>query len=308
MQTAAVPPLVLVVDDAPAKRRKVCDIVERTLGWRTSEAATGRQTLEQIGNTPPNIVVTSLELPDIDGVALVESIRQSHPFVPIVLMTTAANEKAAMKALQAGAASYVPKKEMAEALADSLEQVVAAARAAQNRRRLLSCFTKVEFEFVLDNDPALIPALVAHVQDQLAPLKLCDQNGVIRVGVALEEAILNAMYHGNLEVDSQLRQEDETRFHRLIEERRQTPHFAERKLTVRAQLTPERATFVVADDGNGFDPNTLPDPTDPVNLERVGGRGLLLIRTFMNEVSFNKAGNEITLIKYRDTRPEEPAA
>lgn len=307
MQTA-VPPLVLVVDDAPAKRRKVCGLVERTLGWRTAEAATGRQTLERIGNALPNIVLTSLELPDIDGVDLVESIRRSHPFVPIVIMTTAANEKTAMKALQAGAASYVPKKEMAEALADSLEQVVAAARAAQNRRRLLSCFTKVEFEFVLDNDPALIPALVAHVQEQLAPLKLCDQNGVIRVGVALEEAILNAMYHGNLEVDSQLRQEDETHFHRLIEERRQTPSYANRRLTVRARLTPERAEFVVADEGNGFDPNTLPDPTDPANLERVGGRGLLLIRTFMNEVSFNQAGNEITLVKFRDTRPEEPAA
>jgi CheY-like chemotaxis protein len=307
MQTA-VPPLVLVVDDAPAKRRKVCGLVERTLGWRTAEAATGRQTLERIANALPNIVLTGLELPDIDGVALVESIRRSHPFVPIVLMTTTANEKTAMKALQAGAASYVPKKEMAEALADSLEQVVAAARAAQNRRRLLSCFTKVEFEFVLDNDPALIPALVAHVQDQLAPLKLCDQNGVIRVGVALEEAILNAMYHGNLEVDSQLRQEDESRFHRLIEERRQTPQYASRRLTVRALLTPEKASFVVCDEGHGFDPNTLPDPTDPANLERVGGRGLLLIRTFMNEVTFNKAGNEITLIKYRDTRPEEPAA
>jgi CheY-like chemotaxis protein/anti-sigma regulatory factor (Ser/Thr protein kinase) len=308
MQNAAVPPLVLVVDDAPAKRRKVCGLIERRLGWRTAEAGTGRQTLERIANALPNIVLTSLELPDVDGVDLVESIRRSHPFVPIVLMTAAANEKSAMKALRAGAASYVPKKELSEALADSLEQVHAAARAAQNRRRLLSCFTKVEFEFVLDNDPALIPALVAHVQDQLAPLKLCDQNGVIRVGVALEEAILNAMYHGNLEVDSQLRQEDESRFHRLIEERRQTPHYASRRLTIRAHLTPEKASFVVADQGKGFDPNTLPDPTDPANLERVGGRGLLLIRTFMNEVSFNPAGNEITLIRFRDARPEEPAA
>src|SRR5438105_4834633 len=105
MQTAAVPPLVLVVDDAPTKRRKVCGLIERSLGWRTAEAATGRQTLERIKNTPPNIVLISLELPDTDGVALVESIRRSHPFVPIVLITTASNEKTALKALQAGAAS-----------------------------------------------------------------------------------------------------------------------------------------------------------------------------------------------------------
>src|SRR5437764_5857548 len=142
MSTAAVPPLVLVVDDAPAKRRKVCALIERSLGWRTQEAGTGRDALARIRDTPPQVVMTGLELPDVDGLALVESIRQSHAFIPIVLMTTAANEKTALKALQAGAATYVPKGEMAQELADSLERVVAAARAAQNRRRLLSCLTK----------------------------------------------------------------------------------------------------------------------------------------------------------------------
>jgi hypothetical protein len=207
-----------------------------------------------------------------------------------------------MKALQAGAATYVPNRELAQELVDSLERVVSAARAAQNRRRLLSRLTCVEFEFVLDNDPTLIPTLVAQVQEQLAPLKICDQNGVIRVGVALEEAILNGMYHGNLEVSSQLRQEDESVFHQLIEQRRQEMPYAARRLTVRARMTPEQAEFTVADEGPGFDPATLPDPTDPANLERVGGRGLLLIRTFMGNVAFNAAGNRITFVKRRDAK------
>ena len=45
---------------------------------------------------------------------------------------------------------------------------------------------------------------------------------------------------------------------------------------------------------------TLPDPTDPANIEKVSGRGLLLIRTFMDEVHHNKTGNEITMIKRCD--------
>ena len=56
---------------------------------------------------------------------------------------------------------------------------------------------------------------------------------------------------------------------------------------------------MVRDEGPGFDPATLPDPTDPSNLERVGGRGLLLIRTFMDEVRHNESGNEITFVKRR---------
>jgi anti-sigma regulatory factor (Ser/Thr protein kinase) len=105
------------------------------------------------------------------------------------------------------------------------------------------------------------------------------------------------MYHGNLEVDSKLRQVDEKQFHRLIEERRQVPPYSARQLKVIARLSPSRAEFTVADEGPGFDPTSLPDPTDPANLDTIGGRGLLLIRTFMDDVHFNPKGNEITLVK-----------
>ena len=54
---------------------------------------------------------------------------------------------------------------------------------------------------------------------------------------------------------------------------------------------------MVRDDGRGFDPSKLPDPTDPANLQKCCGRGLFLIRTFMDEVRFNDTGNEITMIK-----------
>jgi len=54
---------------------------------------------------------------------------------------------------------------------------------------------------------------------------------------------------------------------------------------------------VVRDEGSGFDPAALPDPTAPANLERVSGRGVLLLRTFMDEVIYNELGNAVTLVK-----------
>ena len=69
-------------------------------------------------------------------------------------------------------------------------------------------------------------------------------------------------------------------------------------------LNPEtskgKAVYVIRDDGPGFDPASLPDPLDPENLEKAGGRGLLLIRTFMDEVRFRRhpdGGMEIVLKK-----------
>jgi anti-sigma regulatory factor (Ser/Thr protein kinase) len=64
-----------------------------------------------------------------------------------------------------------------------------------------------------------------------------------------------------------------------------------------AQLTHSEATISIRDQGPGFDPKSLPDPTDPENIGKISGRGLLLIRTFMDDVRFNDTGNEITLVK-----------
>jgi anti-sigma regulatory factor (Ser/Thr protein kinase) len=63
------------------------------------------------------------------------------------------------------------------------------------------------------------------------------------------------------------------------------------------RFAPGEATFVIQDEGPGFDPASLPDPTDPENLDKVSGRGLLLMRTFMDEVSYNDRGNQVTMIK-----------
>ena len=94
----------------------------------------------------------------------------------------------------------------------------------------------------------------------------------IRVGIALNEALLNAIQHGNLELNSDLRQEDEQVFRDLGEERRRQPPYRDRRVHVRATLSRSEAVYVVEDEGPGFDPATVPDPTDPANLERIGGR------------------------------------
>ena len=131
-------------------------------------------------------------------------------------------------------------------------------------------------------------------------MQLCDRTGWMRIAVALREALVNAIYHGNLELTSQLLEEDESSFERLAELRPREAAFAGRRVYVTARETRSEVTYVIRDEGQGFDPATLPDPTDPANLERRTGRGLFLIRTFMDEVRHNAVGNEITLIKRRD--------
>ena len=69
----------------------------------------------------------------------------------------------------------------------------------------------------------------------------------------------------------------------------------ERTVTVRVELGRDFVRIYVADDGNGFDPRNMADPTHPDNLEREYGRGLFVIRHLVDDVAFNEKGNGICL-------------
>ena len=71
-------------------------------------------------------------------------------------------------------------------------------------------------------------------------------------------------------------------------------------MTISFETTPEALTVAVRDEGEGLDPATLPDPLAPENLLKQSGRGIFLIRAFMDEIHFRtlSPGTEITMIKY----------
>jgi CheY-like chemotaxis protein/anti-sigma regulatory factor (Ser/Thr protein kinase) len=289
-------PTILVVDDVLVDQRKAGGLIEQSLGWRVIYAADGRAALDALERDRPRIVLTDLLMPRMNGLELVEEVKKKCPLVPVVLMTAFGSEDIAIQALRQGAASYVPKKRLASELAEILEQVLAASGVERHVREASACLTNLESHFRLGNDPATVRAFVTLAQRIFIGLVSCDDNTRIRLTVALDEALANALYHGNLEVGSHLRERDHQAFCRLAEERRHLPPYRDRCLDIDVQLSPSEITYVIRDEGPGFDAAALPDPTDPANLEKPSGRGLLLIRTFMDRVSHNEAGNQITMI------------
>ena len=131
-------------------------------------------------------------------------------------------------------------------------------------------------------------------------MRFCDETVVMQVGVALQEALRNAMQHGNLGLGLEVREMDADALAAVVEERSRTPPFCHRRVHVTAEVSRSRAVYVVRDEGEGFDATALPSPTDPVNLEKVTGRGLCLIHAFMDEVHHEGVGNQITMIKRSD--------
>ncbi|MCC7086162.1 MAG: ATP-binding protein [Pirellulales bacterium] len=297
---------ILIVDDSAVDRRLAGGILEKTVGLKVEYAFNGVEGLEKIPQVHPEMVLTDMQMPEMDGLDLVGKIRERFPLVPVVLMTAHGSEELAVQALARGAASYVPKAKLADELPEVVSSVLAVAKADRHNERLGACLKSTTSEFVLENDPALVDPLVDQCQQLITRMKICDETDRIRIGVALEEALLNALYHGNLELDSESLREARTgmvsgSLSNPIDLRRKMAPYVERKIHVRVSVSSDAAQFSISDEGPGFNLADVPDCTEPENLERECGRGLLLMRTFMDEVRFSPKGNEVTLIKRKAT-------
>lgn len=293
---------VLVVDDLMADRRLVGGLLERRSGISVLYAENGAQAIEQIDLHAPDLVITDLVMPDMDGIELVMRIRDDYPMVPTILITGEGSEKIAVDALRQGASSYVPKSHLTTDLAETCERVLSAATENRGHTRLMNRLS--EYKFVLENDLQLLSSAVSYIRTSIRSKFMFTDNDCIRIGTAIDEALMNAFYHGNLEISSELRLDDHNLYHDLARKRVHEDPYQKRRIHVAIRFEEETAIIKIADEGPGFDPSTLPDPTSPDALEKPCGRGLLLMRAFMDDVKFSPRGNEVTMVKQRTLIPE----
>ena len=291
----------LVVDDSPIDRA----IVGKLLSTRTSHfiefASDGIQALEHMDARLPLAVVTDLQMPEMDGMSLVQQIRREYPKVPVILMTGQGSEDIGIDALMAGAADFVPKTRLETDLAESIQCVLALTVTDRPHKRLAACLEHEEMRYQIDNEVLLIPPLVEHFQRIALDLDIIGQEDALRFSRSIMEAIRNAIFHGNLELPfDQVRSagHDCEATDRIVADRRQQLEFRDRRVFVQGVFTRGEAKITIRDEGTGFDTTELPDiATDPALLTDTASRGLVLIRAFMDQTSFNSSGNEITLVK-----------
>jgi CheY-like chemotaxis protein/anti-sigma regulatory factor (Ser/Thr protein kinase) len=288
---------VLIVDDSQVDRRLVGGLLQKTGEYELVYAENGKDGLEKIELHIPDAVLTDLHMPEMNGLELVEAIKADYPLIPVLLMTAQGSEELAVEALRRGAASYVTKRRLGEDLVSTVQQILDAASAERGQTRLMNRVVRTETEYILPNDTTLVHALVQQIRELMRNMRTFPENDRLRIGIAVEEALLNALYHGNLEVSSELREQGNAEYENLAKARMGSEPYAARRLHVTMFLTQGEARFVVRDEGPGFDPSDIPDPTDPDYLERPSGRGMLLMRSFMDAITYNDVGNCVTLVK-----------
>lgn len=295
---------ILVVDDSFVDRRIVGGLLEQRSDFHVFYAEDGTDALRQMEMQRPDLVVTDINMPQKNGLELVRAMRIHFAGVPVILITAQGSEELAVQALEHGAASYVPKIALREHLIDTIDNVLAIAGAKRSYERLVGSIRRTEFELTLENDSALFDPFIELFQQIVHGIGLCDDTDRYRVGMALQEALSNAMYRGNLEIgleqmqacDEEVEAGEELS---IVRERLALPRYANRRIHVQVRIDPEQAVFVIRDDGAGFATAQVPTKGDLGALDEQGGRGIVLMQAFMDEVAYNAKGNEVTLVKRR---------
>ena len=133
------------------------------------------------------------------------------------------------------------------------------------------------FTLELPTDLGLIDSAIGYLAGRLRDYGYEGSRLTLNFRVGVSEALANAMIYGN---------------HRDPAKR----------VRVEVDLAPEQVEVVVRDEGHGFDPGRVPDPTLPENLEEPGGRGIFLIRELMDEVDYTGCGNCVRLVLHNPAR------
>jgi serine/threonine-protein kinase RsbW len=130
------------------------------------------------------------------------------------------------------------------------------------------------FALELPSDLRLIDPAIGYLAGRLRDYGYEGSRLTLNFRVGVSEALANAMIYGNARDPA-------------------------KRVRVEVELGSERVSVVVRDEGPGFDPSDVPDPTLPENIESAGGRGIFLIRELMDEVDFHGCGNCVRLVLYR---------
>jgi serine/threonine-protein kinase RsbW len=120
--------------------------------------------------------------------------------------------------------------------------------------------------------PSVIEDLLAHLRDHC-----WNEHDLFGVHLALEEALVNAIKHGNAED-------------------------AGKQVQVHCRINGQIVQIEVADEGPGFNPAAVPDPTTADHLDMPHGRGIMLMRSFMSRVQYNEQGNRVLMEKQRSVQ------
>jgi FixJ family two-component response regulator/anti-sigma regulatory factor (Ser/Thr protein kinase) len=275
-------------------------------------ASNGQEALDCLsGGSDRSVVVTDLRMPVMGGLEMIQKAKELDPDLGFIVVSGHGDTEDVIAALRLGARNFIRKPysfaELEEAilLEGRRYRLLLEERARREVEQATEQFlTEVEgMTFLLPSSTDWVNPLTFRLAAVMEAVGVCNQQNRSNVALGVMEIITNAIEHGNLSLDGPTKRDimakGEVAYSQELARRSSMDPYRNRKVRVSVTINQEMAQITVEDEGDGFNFHDLPDPTDPENLFLSSGRGILLARSFIDEVHFLGKGNTCVLVHYR---------
>ena len=299
----------LVVDDEETVLSVLKNYLARETSFDCKFASSAEEALQIFAQEPVDVILTDLKMPGMSGLDLVNEIKERKPDAAIIIMSGYGEMEDVIIALRHGVVDFFQKPFKMQTVLECLRRTFHRVNIECSLIEAGSFLLGETKKIVIPNNFDAANQVTIDLTKNLVKNGFTDEVQVESIRVALSEIIINGIEHGNLEVsyeEKNKRIDNFESYSTFLDELANKSDFKKRKVEIEYTFTRDFVRFVIRDEGNGFDHTNLPDPTDPMNLMNSHGRGILMTRIYMDEVTFNDKGNEATLIKYV-SKIREPA-
>ena len=299
-------PLCLITEDDSEVREVLRRLAEQR-GFEVVEAVDGEEGVDAAARCAPDLILLDMHMPKLDGLPALSKIRENDPFVPVVVVSSTTDPETTERALSLGAVNLIRKPFDRLEIQFVLDGIYKAIEEEAGVRDVIDLVDRRTMQLSFASESGILSKVVAYLGRELQLGYPGYSIPITEIKLALYEALANAYEHGNLEISF----EEKTAvmlepggIANLVKERLQRPELAARQIHITAEYDAGCATYKIRDEGKGFDHEGHAN-RPPAATTALHGRGITLIRHYMDEVSWNDSGNEIILRKCLS--PKTPA-
>jgi YesN/AraC family two-component response regulator len=287
---------VLILEDDAFSRKYFLNIVERQ-GIICEAVENGVLGLEIFDNFDPDVVICDIQMPEMDGLQFLETIRRRNSDAIFIMATAFESEEYAIRALELGANNYLKKPVYPENLVRLLQKYQEMVEQHTVFDNLVIRTEKLEFTQFFKSDMRSIPAMIDYLMQYVK--EFLEDSEKIGIELGLAELITNAVEHGNLNISYLEKSEalENNRFTELIESRLLNPEITKRTVKIDFKQNSDFFQWIISDEGNGFNWLDVQNPLLTEGIEKLHGRGIFISRFQFDEMEYLEKGNVVRILK-----------
>ena len=298
MDNCPTPPRILYAEDDRVTRELFRSFFAR-MGWAYEVVADGDAAVRSVAQHSYDVVITDLRMPGLTGLDVLRHIRQSSPHQAVIVITGSGDVADMLGLLREGASDIIQKPVDFDTVEKSILRVVSSVRERESEKRLYRFVEDEHTRLVMTSKDLSETRLPLFIAERLYRGGKIDLNCKLRMDLAFQEALTNSLEHGNLELDSEWKDEIDSsgidRYSLVKRQRLLDPVYAGRLIEIEIDFDGRCVSVAIKDAGRGWcGPNSAKPLSENVACH---GRGLALIYASMDKVLLTDEGRRIVLVK-----------